>query len=128
VPVEAGREVCMLDQITHSPSENNPVSRSNGLADTTQTTTYSKREYVLEDFSQQAINRGQQKINYLITVVDEKIVEALKELSYAVAKLAGRDIDLKALDNAINQVSAATKEIAGPFPPGCGDGDDLSPV
>jgi hypothetical protein len=115
----------MLDQITQSPSENNPVSRSNGLAETTQTTpAYSKRDYVLEDFSQQAINRGQQKINYLITVVDEKIVEALKELSYAVAKLAGRDIDLRALDKAINQVSVATKEIAGPFPPGCGDGDD----
>jgi hypothetical protein len=113
----------MLDQTTQSPSENNPVSRSNGLADTTQTTpTYPKRTYVLDDFSQQAINRGQQKINYLITEADEKIVAALKEVSYALAKLGGPNLDLRALDNAITEVSEATKDIAGPFPPGCGDG------
>jgi hypothetical protein len=112
----------MLDQTIQSPSETNPVSRSNGLADTTQTTpAYRKRPYVLDDFSQQAINHGQQEINYLIVKADERIVEALKEVSYALAKLAGRDIDLRALDNAINQVSEATKNIAGPFPPGCGD-------
>jgi hypothetical protein len=113
----------MLDQTTtQSPSSNNP-SRSNGLAEATKPTlAYKKKEYVLEDFSQQAINRGQQQINYLITKVDERIVEALKEISYALAKLAGRDIDLKALDNAITQVSEATKNIAGPFPPGCQDG------
>ena len=114
----------MLDQTTtQSPSQNNP-SRSNGLAEATQPTPVyakNKKDYVLEDFRQQAINRGQQQINYLITKVDEKIVEALKEVSYAIAKLAGRDIDLKALDNAINQVSEATKKIAGPFPPGCQD-------
>jgi len=113
----------MLDQTTQSPSPNNPVSRSNGLADTTQTTpAYPKRPYVLDDFSQQAINRGQQEINYLIVVVDEKIVDALKQVSNAVAKLAScGEVDLKALDNAINQVSEATKNVAGPFPPGCGD-------
>ena len=114
----------MLDQTTtQSPSQNNPVSRSNGLPEATKSTPRytKKKEYVLEDFSQQAINRGQQEINYLITVVDEKIIEALKEVSYAVAKLAGRDIDLKALDDAITQVSEATKNVAGPFPPGCGD-------
>ena len=92
------------------------------MADTTQTSpAYSKPTYVLDDFSQQAINRGQQEINYLITKADEKIVEALKEISYALAKLGGRDIDLRALDKAINHVSEATKNIAGPFPPGCGD-------
>jgi hypothetical protein len=111
----------MLDQTTQSPSPNNPVSRSNGLADPNQPT-YNQRKYVLEDFSQQAINRGQQEINYLIVVVDEKIVDALKQVSNAVAKLAScGEVDLKALDNAINQVSEATKNVAGPFPPGCGD-------
>lgn len=81
---------------------------------------YPRRTYELEDFSQQAINRGQQEINYLITVADEKIVEALKQLSNAVAKLAAcGQVDLKALDHAINEVSEATKDIAGPFPPGC---------
>jgi undecaprenyl pyrophosphate synthase len=82
--------------------------------------TYPKREYVLEDFSQQAINRGQQEINYLVTVADNKIVEALKQVSTAVAKLAAcGQVDLGALDQAINEVSEATRKIAGPFPPGC---------
>ena len=112
----------MPEQISDSPSENNPVSRSNGLAEANQPPPrYPKRPYVLEDFSQQAINRGQQEINYLITEADEKIVAALKEVSYALAKLGGPDLDLRALDNAITQVSEATKNVAGPFPPGCGD-------
>lgn len=109
----------MPDQIIQSPTPINPVPRSNGLAEETQPT-YVHRTYVLEDFSQQAINRGQQEINYLITVVDEKIVDALKQISNAVAKLATcGEVDLKALDKAINEVSAATKDVAGPFPPGC---------
>ena len=102
-----------------SPSPNSPVPRSNGLSEETQPN-YQRRDYKLEDFSQQTINRGQQEINYLITVADEKIVEALKQLSNAVAKLAAcGQVDLKALDHAINEVSEATKDIAGPFPPGC---------
>jgi hypothetical protein len=102
-----------------SPAPNGPVPRSNGLSEETQPN-YQRRDYKLEDFSQSAINRGQQEINYLITVADEKIVEALKQLSNAVAKLAAcGQVDLKALDHAINEVSEATKDIAGPFPPGC---------
>jgi len=83
--------------------------------------THPGKEYKLEDFSQQAINRGQQEINYLITAVDEKIVDALKQLSYAVAKLAGDKVDLKPVDRAIEEVSAAADKVAGEFPPGCGD-------
>jgi len=93
---------------------------TNGLDDETPHPTYPKSKYKLEDFSQQAINRGQQEINYLITVADEKIVDALKQLSIAVAKLATcGHVDLNALDTAIVKVSEATKNIAGPFPPGC---------
>jgi hypothetical protein len=76
--------------------------------------------YDLEDFSQNRINLGQQKINYLVTEVDERIVDALKELSYALAKLAGEKVDLRPVDRAIEEVSAATKKVAGEFPPGCG--------
>ena len=115
----------MSSQVTQSPSSNVPVSRSNGLSEETQPT-YPHKKYVLEDFSQQAINRGQQEINYLITVADDKIVEALKQLSIAVAKLAScGKVDLRALDNAIEEVSEATKNIAGPFPPGCSGPTDL---
>ncbi len=112
----------MSTQFTQSPSPNGPIPRSNGLSEETQPT-YPQRKYALEDFSQQAINRGQQEINYLITVADEKIVEALKQLSTAVAKLAAcGQVDLRALDNAIDEVAEATKDIAGPFPPGCAGG------
>jgi hypothetical protein len=83
-------------------------------------TTYTHSPYDLEDFSQNRINRGQQQINYLVTAVDEKIVVALKELSYAIAKLAGDKVDLRPVDHAIEEVSAATKKVAGEFPPGCG--------
>lgn len=115
----------MSTQIFQSPSPNGPVPRSNGLSEETQPN-YPRRDYVLEDFSQQAINRGQQEINYLITAADEKIVEALKQLSNAVAKLAScGQVDLRALDQAIEEVSEATKSIAGPFPPGCGPTGDL---
>lgn len=109
----------MSTQLNESPSPNGPVSRSNGLAEENQHT-YPQGEYVLEDFSQSAINRGQQRINYYVTATDEKIVEALKQFSIVVAKLAnGGQIDLRALDKAIEEVSEATKRIAGPFPPGC---------
>lgn len=88
--------------------------------------TYPKREYKLEDFSQQAINRGQQEINYLVTVAGKTIVEALNQVNEMFAKLAvGGQIDLEAvgaLATAIKKVSQATKDIAGPFPPGCASG------
>ncbi|HXQ35398.1 MAG TPA: hypothetical protein VN843_15375 [Anaerolineales bacterium] len=109
----------MSTQLVQSPSPNGPVSRSNGLAEENQPN-YPQRKFALEDFSQHAINRGQQEINYLITVADERIVEALKQLSTAIAKLAAcGQVDLSALDNAIEEASEATQNIAGPFPPGC---------
>ena len=109
----------MSTHFNESPAPNSPVSRSNGLSEENEPT-YPRRKYNLEDFSQSAINRGQQEINYYISVTEEKIVEALRQVSVVVAKLASNgQVDLKALDNAIEEASKVAKEIAGPFPPGC---------
>lgn len=110
----------MSTQLNESPSPNGPVSRSNGLSEENEPTYPPPGGFGLEDFSQSAINRGQQRINYYISATDEKIVLALKQFSIVVAKLAsGGQIDLRALDDAIEEVSKATSKIAGPFPPGC---------
>jgi hypothetical protein len=117
----------MSDQLNQSQSQNSFDSGSNGgLGDATnmepkKKPPYTHREYVLEDFSQQRINRGQQKINYLITVAGERIVDALNQVSSALAKIeAGGQVNVEPLEEAIKEVSRATKEIAGEFPPGCG--------
>lgn len=106
----------MLNLSTHSgkplPSKSNgadetPVNRSN-------------KKYYLEDFSQQAINRGQVEINFLLTVVNEKISAALKEFEAAAHKLANDEkVDFRALKEAIDAVHEANQKVAGPFPPGC---------
>ena len=84
---------------------------------------YPQRKYTLEDFSQQAINHGQQEINYLITEAGEKVVYAFREVSILISRLATHgDVDVSALDAAIDEVEQAVKNIAGPFPPGCGGG------
>jgi hypothetical protein len=80
---------------------------------------YSQREYELEDFSQQRINRGQQEINYLITETNEKILQALNEFRTAIAELGSPDHSLEKVDDAIDEASKANARIAGPFPPGC---------
>lgn len=65
-------------------------------------------------------DRTQQEINYLLSATDEKIIEILKQLKTVVARLAsGGQIDLRTLDDAIEKISGATKNIADPFPPGC---------
>ena len=117
----------MPEQMNQPQSQNSfDLGSNGGLGDTTsmekeKKPPYTHREYVLEDFSQQRINRGQQKINYLITVVDEKIVHALNQVSSALAKIgADGQVNVQPLDDAIKEVSKATKEIAGEFPPGCG--------
>ena len=79
---------------------------------------YTDTKYVLEDFSQQRINRGQQKINYLIVETNEKIVAALKQLSIA---LGPANANSGPVAEAIKQVADATEKIAGEFPPGCSD-------
>ena len=77
-------------------------------------------EYAPEDFSQSAINRGQRKINYALTMVDEKLAKAMEALRDAIAASpAGRDIDFEAFDEAINEVYQTSRRVASIKPPGC---------
>jgi hypothetical protein len=114
----------MLDPTTQSQSKSKPLTPlpskgGNGVgSDTTPITI--QRKYKLEDFSQQAINRGQVEINYLLTEVNDKTFKALEQFKIAVESLAnGGDVDLKALQDAIDAVHNANQKVAGPFPPGC---------
>jgi hypothetical protein len=111
----------MSTHVTQSQSQTlNPISRGNGQV-STQPPTSTDRKYKLEDFSQQAINRGQVEINFLLTVVNGKIDDALKQLRNAVWQLAHcRQVDFNALDKAIAAVHEANQKVAGPYPPGCG--------
>jgi hypothetical protein len=88
---------------------------------TTHTQTGTTRvEYAPEDFSQAAINRGQRKINYALTVVDQKLVKALGLLRNAIAATpAGRDIDFDAVDEAIADALGTSRRVAEIKPPGC---------
>jgi hypothetical protein len=109
----------MSTQASHIRSRNTFKSSDNGLDEEAQTDS-AEREYKLEDFSQIALWRGQVDINFLLTVVNAKTDEALQQLRKAVAKLAkGGQVDFKALDKAIGEVSKANQKVAGPFPPGC---------
>ena len=77
-------------------------------------------EYAPEDFSQAAINRGQRQINYALTVVDKKIINAIKALKNAIAASpAGRDIDFEAVDDAISEAYETGGRVADIKPPGC---------
>jgi hypothetical protein len=107
----------MLNPSTHS---GNPLPpKSNGVDDETPLNP-SNKTFFVDDFSQQAINRGQVEINFLLTVVNEKISAALKQFEAAVHKLANDEkVDYKALKAAIDAVHEANQKIAGPFPPGC---------
>ena len=44
-------------------------------------------EYKPENYSQGAINAGQRKINYALTLVDEKLIKALEALRDAIKAL-----------------------------------------
>ena len=89
----------------------------------------------LDDFSQRAINHGQRKINYELTVVDKKLagvlemlVKTLKEKLAAVPGFAQDDLD--AVEGAITEFYEASKKVAGIIPPGCdppGDGPGSEP-
>ena len=79
-----------------------------------------KYPYPLEDFSQSAINRGQQYINYELTVVNRKIAEALDAFKEAIEESTGSSQpDLEAR---ISAVRAANAKVAGWYPPGCKSG------
>ena len=77
-------------------------------------------EYNLEDFSQSAINNGQRKINFALTVVDVKLVEAIEALRDAVAALpAAHNMKVEALNKAIEDVYLTSQKVADIKPPGC---------
>ena len=77
-------------------------------------------EYAPDDFSQSAINRGQRKINYSLTMVDEKLAKALEALRDAIAALpAAHNMDLEAVNKAIKAALEASRKVAGIKPPGC---------
>lgn len=109
----------MFNPSTQSHSKTPLHPKSNGVEDETESNP-TKQKYFVEDFSQQAINRGQVEINFLLTVVNDKTRIALEQLEAAVEKLAKHEkVDLKALKDAISAVHAANQKVAGPFPPGC---------
>jgi hypothetical protein len=73
-----------------------------------------------DDFSQQAINRGQRIINYKFTEVEQKLVEALNSLIDAVENIPG--CVKEKIDEANNATTAAEelrKNVAEVRPPGC---------
>ncbi len=79
-----------------------------------------QREYDPQDFSQQAINRGQRQINFALTVVDEKLAKALQALKDAIARTPGlARIDLDVVDEAISDVYNTSNKVADIKPPGC---------
>ena len=77
-------------------------------------------EYAPEAFSQAAINSGQRKINYALTLVDEKLVKALEKLKDAFATLpAAHKIDFTEVNKAIDDALDTCRQVAGIKPPGC---------
>lgn len=77
-------------------------------------------EYAPEDFSQAAINSGQRKINYALTLVIDRLTKALETVRDAVAALpAAHKIDLTEVNEAINEVYELNQQVAGIKPPGC---------
>jgi hypothetical protein len=111
----------MSTHVTQSQSQSlNPISRGNGQV-SNQPPISTDKKYKLEDFSQQAINRGQVEINFLLTVVNGRVDDALKQLRNAVWQLAHcGQVDFNTLDKAIAAVREANQKVAGPYPPGCG--------
>lgn len=77
-------------------------------------------DYTLEDFSQSAINNGQRKINYALTVVDKKIATAIEALRDVVAALpVAHNTNFDALNQAIIDVYRTSEKVASIKPPGC---------
>ena len=77
-------------------------------------------EYEPHDFSQAAINSGQRKINYALTVVDEKLAKAIEALRDAIAALpTAHHIDLKQVNAALKEFRDLSQQVAGVKPPGC---------
>ncbi len=73
-----------------------------------------------DDFHQTAINHGQRKINYKLTVVDEKLIEAVKQLINAIARLPNPpQAEITAASMAMTQAKELNVKVAEVKPPGC---------
>jgi len=77
-------------------------------------------QYNPEDFSQEAINRGQRRINYELAAGGLELANAIDELKKAIVNSSGGNkIDFTQVD----KVMAAAKKIANGVadikPPGC---------
>jgi hypothetical protein len=97
-----------------NPHSENYASKPRDQRDVTQ------REYDPQDFSQQAINRGQRQINFALTVVDEKLAKALEALKDAIAGTPGfAGIDFDVVDEAVSDVYNTSNKVADIKPPGC---------
>ncbi len=110
-----------MSTVTHSQTPD-PSNSGNGLEGDTETK-LPETKYKLEDFSQSAINRGQQYINYELVVVNDKIVAALEAIKDVIARgPGGPAIDLEGVRGAIAAVNTANRKVAGWYPPGCRSG------
>jgi hypothetical protein len=77
-------------------------------------------DYTPEDFSQSAINNGQRKINYALTVVDKKLATAIEALRDVIVALpVAHNVNLGALNQAIIDVYQTSEKVASVKPPGC---------
>jgi hypothetical protein len=77
-------------------------------------------EYNPDNYTQADINKGQRKINYALTLVDEKLAKAIESLRDAIKALpAAHNIDLTEVNKAINDALYTSRQVAGIKPPGC---------
>ena len=73
-----------------------------------------------EDFHQRAINRGQRKINYKLTVVDKHLIDAVKALINGLAGMPNPPQDaITAASMAIALAKENNDKTASIRPPGC---------
>ena len=80
----------------------------------------SQDNYRPEEYSQDQVNEGQRKINYALTKVDEKLLNALIALKDSLdAGPAHRQRHLDDLEAAITDLSNTIKRVAEIKPPGC---------
>ena len=101
----------MLPSEDHSPNYNPTGHNQPG---TTQ------MEYDPKNYTQPEINSGQRKINYALTLVDERLAKAIKALTDAIAALpAAHNIDLEGVNAAIKDAVETSQQVAGIQPPGC---------
>ena len=78
-----------------------------------------QRQYQPDDFSQQAINRGQRRINYELASGGLKLVKAIEEFKKAIVNSSGNNVDFSEVDKALAAVYETANGVADIKPPGC---------